>query len=187
MTTQPPMSREIIDLALLFTSVFVGTTIAFLAALVTFTFHTEIRERLVAKDSSSPMNPTNKPRARASTGAPRAAPTQKPRPPPSPRTDPRGSRRTAEQQPGPAVYGLRYSPPPSPPSETETTTLGPNHPTENPAVSRTNGTIWDPHPQYITDWDQPVAVDQQPVDTPPEYRRRPAPGGEHHGTHSPTY
>ncbi len=42
-----PMNREVFDLALLFTSAFVGATIAFLAALITFSFHNEIRERLV--------------------------------------------------------------------------------------------------------------------------------------------
>ncbi len=41
-TTSAPMNTEIADLALLFTSAFVGATIAFLAALVTFTFHHEI-------------------------------------------------------------------------------------------------------------------------------------------------
>ncbi len=38
------MNREIFDLVLLFTSAFVGATIAFLAALITFTFHHEIRQ-----------------------------------------------------------------------------------------------------------------------------------------------
>ncbi len=41
------MNREVFDLALLFTSAFVGAIIAFLAALITFAFHHEIRERLV--------------------------------------------------------------------------------------------------------------------------------------------
>ncbi len=41
------MNREVFDLVLLFTSAFVGATIAFLAALITFTFHHEIQERLL--------------------------------------------------------------------------------------------------------------------------------------------
>ncbi len=36
--------------------------------------------------------------------------------------------------------------------------------------------IWDPHPQYILDWDQPVAPEQQPDNAPPMYQRRPAIG-----------
>ncbi len=40
----------------------------------------------------------------------------------------------------------------------------------------TDGTIWNPHPQYILDWDQPVAPEQQPVDVPPMYQRHPAIG-----------
>ncbi len=56
MTTQPPMNREIFDLALLFTSAFVGATIAFLAALITFAFHHEIRERLVQEGLIVPPN-----------------------------------------------------------------------------------------------------------------------------------
>ncbi len=41
-TTSTPMNREIPDLVLLFTSAFIGTTIAFLTALITFTFHHKI-------------------------------------------------------------------------------------------------------------------------------------------------
>ncbi len=50
------MNTEIADLALLFTSAFVGATIAFLAALITFTFHHEIRERLVQRGLIIPPN-----------------------------------------------------------------------------------------------------------------------------------
>ncbi len=50
------MNREIFDLALLFTSAFVGATIAFLAALITFTFHHEIRERLLQRGLIIPPN-----------------------------------------------------------------------------------------------------------------------------------
>ncbi len=57
------MNQEVLDLALLFTSAFVGATIAFLAALITFTFHNEIWERLVQEGlivpphGSRPTNP----------------------------------------------------------------------------------------------------------------------------------
>ncbi len=57
------MNREIFDLALLFTSAFMGATIAFLAALITFAFHYEIRECLVQEGliipphESRPTNP----------------------------------------------------------------------------------------------------------------------------------
>ncbi len=50
------MNTEIADLALLFTSAFVGATIAFLAALLTFTFHHEIRERLILRGLIVPPN-----------------------------------------------------------------------------------------------------------------------------------
>ncbi len=36
--------------------------------------------------------------------------------------------------------------------------------------------IWAPHPQYILNWDQPVALEQQPIDAPPQYIRRPKAG-----------
>ncbi len=36
--------------------------------------------------------------------------------------------------------------------------------------------IWAPHPQYILDWDQPLAPEQQPINVPPTYRRRPTTG-----------
>ncbi len=36
--------------------------------------------------------------------------------------------------------------------------------------------IWAPHPQYIMDWDQPLAPEQQPVNVPPTYQRHPAIG-----------
>ncbi len=50
------MNTKITDLALLFTSAFVGATIAFLAALITFTFHHEIREHLVLRGLIVPPN-----------------------------------------------------------------------------------------------------------------------------------
>ncbi len=50
------MTTEIADLALLFTSAFIGATIAFLAALITFTFHHEIRERLILRGLIIPPN-----------------------------------------------------------------------------------------------------------------------------------
>ncbi len=50
------MNTEILDLALLFTLAFVGATIAFLAALITFTFHHKIRECLVQRGLIVPPN-----------------------------------------------------------------------------------------------------------------------------------
>ncbi len=50
------MNGEIFDLALLFTSAFVGATIAFLAALIVFTFHYEIRELLVHQGLIVPVH-----------------------------------------------------------------------------------------------------------------------------------
>ncbi len=50
------MNREVFDLVLLFTSAFTGATIAFLAALITFTFHHEIRERLLQQGLIVPPN-----------------------------------------------------------------------------------------------------------------------------------
>ncbi len=49
-------------------------------------------------------------------------------------------------------------------------------PDRRPRRLPNNGTIWDPHPQYILDWDQPVALEQQPIDAPPTYQRRPTIG-----------
>ncbi len=50
------MNTELADLALLFASTFIGATIAFLAALITFTFHHEIRERLIQRGLIVPPN-----------------------------------------------------------------------------------------------------------------------------------
>ncbi len=58
------MNREVPDLVLIFSSALVGAVIAFLAALVTFTFHHEIRERLILRglivppNEPQPANPT---------------------------------------------------------------------------------------------------------------------------------
>ncbi len=51
-----PMNRGIADPALLFTLAFAGATITFLAALITFTFHHEIWERLVLQGLIVPPN-----------------------------------------------------------------------------------------------------------------------------------
>ncbi len=61
-TTRPPMNREVNDLVLVFSSAIVGAVIAFLAALVTFTFYHEIRELLLFRGLLIPNNeprPTN--------------------------------------------------------------------------------------------------------------------------------
>ncbi len=49
-------------------------------------------------------------------------------------------------------------------------------PDRGPHRLPTDGSIWAPHPQYIVDWDQPMALEQQPVNAPPQYARRPATG-----------
>ncbi len=56
------------------------------------------------------------------------------------------------------------------------TTHGTNLQIGGPRRLPTQGNIWDPHPQYILDWDQLLAPEQQPVDLPPTYQRRPAIG-----------
>ncbi len=60
-TTSMPMNREVHDLVLLFTSAFVGATIAFLTALITFTFHHKIRERLILQGLIVPPNEPQQP------------------------------------------------------------------------------------------------------------------------------
>ncbi len=49
-------------------------------------------------------------------------------------------------------------------------------PDARPRRLATDGTIWAPHPQYILEWDQPVALEQQPINVPPTYQCRPAIG-----------
>ncbi len=49
-------------------------------------------------------------------------------------------------------------------------------PNQRPRCLPNDGTIWDPHPQYILDWDQPLAPEQQPINVPPTYQRRPQAG-----------
>ncbi len=56
MTTSLPMNRETHDLVLVFSSAVVGAIIAFLAALITFTFHHEIWERLILRGLIVPPN-----------------------------------------------------------------------------------------------------------------------------------
>ncbi len=48
-------------------------------------------------------------------------------------------------------------------------------PDPRPQRLPTDRTIWNPHPQYILNWDQPVALEQQPIDIPPIYRCCPVP------------
>ncbi len=174
------MSTGILDLALLFTSAFVGATIAFLATLVTFTFHHEIRERLVLRGLIVPPNeprPENPALRRAlehrrqlqeGNRALCFAIEQERRAQGLPvvqlahqDNDPNRHLRAGDF---PAAWRNRNDDPWTEP------------PNPRPCPLPTNRTIWNPHPQYILDWDQPVALEQQPVDVLPTYQRHPAIG-----------
>ncbi len=179
--TQPPMNREIFDLTILFTSAFIGATIAFLAALVTFTFHHEIRERLVQQGLIVPPHgprPEN-PRAPASAGTPTTTTGGRRRPPPRRRTGttslgtPKRFVSSTMRTTRTGTYRLGISPPPSLPGETETTTHGEYHPTLDPIVSQPTGRFGIPTPSTSWTGINPVAPEQQPVDVPPTYQRRP--------------
>ncbi len=165
------MNDELVTLALLFSSAFVGATIIVLAALVTFTFHHEIRERLVREGLLVPINGPNNPalqRAlehreqlqqrnlaliRALEQAQEAAAEQR---------NHQNRRLRVEILPA-AITHEQRDPWRDPPDR-------------RPRRLETDGTIWAPHPQYILDWDQPLALEQQPVDGPPRYRPRPTIG-----------
>ncbi len=174
------MNREIIDVALLFTTAFVAATITFLAALVTFTFHNEIRERLVQEglivpNGPRPTNPAlqralehreqlqrrNAALLRALESAQEAAAIQRDN------TEDYQNRRVRFEVLPAAIANLaarqRHDPWAEPPDI-------------RPRRLETDGTVWAPHPQYIQDWDQPLVLEQQPVDGPPEYSRRPTTG-----------
>ncbi len=173
------MNSEVFDLALLFTSAFVGATIAFLAALIVFTFHYEIRELLVRQGLIVPPheprpNPAlqralehreqlqrrNLALLRALEQAQEAAAAQR-------AADENNQNRHVRIGTLPialAAFERQRNDPWAEP---------PNH---TPRRLETDGTIWNPHPQYIMDWDQPLALEQQPVDVPPEYQLRPTLG-----------
>lgn len=57
MKARPPMNREVSSLLLAFSSAFVGATIMFLAALLTFTFHHEVHEYLLQRGLLVPDGP----------------------------------------------------------------------------------------------------------------------------------
>ncbi len=189
------MNRETNDLILLFTSTFVGATIAFLAVLVTFTFHHEIRERLILRGlivplvEPRPANPAlrlllehwqqaeNKENAERNNALPRHAPLyvlHRPGhvpglpvvrlPPNYPEDDPNRYLWCEDFPAAFAAWRNRDADPWAQP------------PDRGPRRLPTDGMIWDPHPQYILDWDQPVALEQQPVDAPPQYARCPEAG-----------
>ncbi len=185
------MNREIPDLVLLFTSAFVGATIAFLTALITFTFHHEIRECLIQRGLIVPPyepEPAN-PALRLLLERREQGQNQM-----NPEGDSAGPRRVplyilqrAGHTPGlPVRLPLNYEPQNDPNRHLQledfptafTTWRNRNHdpwtkpPDQGPWRLLTDRTIWDPHPQYILDWDQPVALEQQPVDTPPVYQHR---------------
>ncbi len=172
------MNRETVDLALVFSSAFVGATIIFLAALITFTFHHEIRERLVQEGLIVPPNEHRNPALQralehreqlqrrnaalltALEHAQQAAAEHRNR-----NENNQGRHIRVEVLPAAIAAWQRqqrdpWGDPPDP----------------RPRRLETDGTIWAPHPQYILDWDQPVALEQQPIDHPPAYQRRPATG-----------
>ncbi len=172
------MNRETIDLALLFSTAFIGATILFLAALITFTFHHEIRERLVQEGliipSNGPQNPAlrraleqraqlqqrNAALLAALEQAQQATTEQRAR-------NENRENRNVRVEILPAAIAAwqrqRHDPWAAPPDP-------------RPHRLATDGTIWAPHPQYLLDWDQPLALEQQPIMAPPAYRRRPTTG-----------
>ncbi len=177
------MNRELTDLALLFTSALVGATIAFLAALITFTFHHEIRERLILQGLIVPQNEPrpedpalqqvreHQRRLREGNTTLLFAVEQERRAQGLPMVrlihaedDPNRHLRVGDFPAAFAAWRNRNDDPWAKP------------PDQRPRTLPTQGNIWDPHPQYIMDWDQPVAPEQQPVNVPPTYQRRPAIG-----------
>ncbi len=172
------MNREIADLALLFTSAFVGATITFLAALITFTFHHEIREHLILQGL---IVPPNEPRPENPTlqlllerqqqiqerhlvlhkRVRRELPVVRLPRNANPEDDPNRHLRVGDFPTAFTAWRNRNNDPWAEP------------PNRRPRRLPNDGTIWDPHPQYILDWDQPVAPAQQPVDAPPTYQRCP--------------
>ncbi len=121
------MNTEITDLALLFTSAFVGATIAFLAALITFTFHHEIREHLVLRGL---IVPPNEPRPENHERLVRALPiAQLP-----PQNEPAQHLQVENFPITFAAWGNRIHDPWAEP---------PNH---RPHRLPNEGNIWDPHP-----------------------------------------
>ncbi len=172
------MSREILDIALLFTSAFVGATIAFLAALITFTFHHEIRERLVQEGlivpSNGPQNPTlrraleHREQLQRRNAALLAALEQAQQ----------NAAEHRDQHQNPEERHLWVAILPAALTAIRQRQHDPwaDPPDRRPRCLDTDGSIWAPHPQYLVDWDQPLALEQQPVDVPPVYRRHPTHG-----------
>ncbi len=165
------MNDEVVTLALLFSSAFVGATIIVLAALVTFTFHHEIRERLVREGLLVPINgATNPALARAlehreqlqHRNAALLAALERAQEAAAEHRNHHQDRRLRVEI-HPAVLRRREDPWAEPPDP-------------RPRRLETDGTIWAPHPQYIRDWDEPLAPEQQPANGPPEYTRRPTAG-----------
>ncbi len=165
------MNREVFDLVLLFMSAFVGATIAFLAALITFAFHHEIRERLVIPPHEpQPNDPTLQlalehqrwlregndtlhlaiEEERRAQGLPVVRLTHQD-------NDPNRHLRVGDFPAAFAAWRNRNN------------DNWAELPDQRPCRLPTDGTIWAPHPQYIMDWDQPLAPEQQPIDVPPTY------------------
>ncbi len=169
------MNGEVFDLTLLFTSAFVGATITFLTALITFTFHHEIREHLIQQGlivpphAHRPENPAlqraleHRQQLQRRNAALLAALEQAQRVQ-AQHDHPNRNLRVGNFPVTFATWQNRNDDPWAEP------------PDQRPRRIDTDGTIWAPHPQYILDWDQPLAPEQQPVDVPPKYQHRPAVG-----------
>lgn len=187
--TRMPMNREVIEtLITTFSSACVAATIAFLSGLAAYTFHNKIREQLIRRGLIAPpiifqqyveprdgtvlwvhvdpyQNPQNVPGA--DTHADKhhyRQPAVLPRLPmarvPEPGTNPNADLQRhlwIEDVPVRREHAATWDIPPD----------------TRPHRLPMDGTIWNPHPQYILDWDRPVAEEQQPVDAPPAYARRP--------------
>ncbi len=160
------MNNETVTLALLLSSAFVGATIIVLTALITFTFHHEIRERLVREGLIVPINgqqnltlqraPEQREQLQRRNAALLAALEQA-------QEANRNQNRRLRVEILPAVVRRREDP-------------WAQLPSTEPRRLETDGSIWAPHPQYIRDWDEPLAPEQQPANAPPGYTRHPATG-----------
>ncbi len=172
------MNDEVVTLALLFSSAFIGATIIVLAALVTFTFHHEIRERLVQEGLLVPLNGQQNPALQRAlehreqlqrrNAALLAALEQA--------QQATAERRHRDENHPDRHVRVEILPATIAAWQQQQRDPWAEPPDTQPRRLDTDGTIWAPHPQYIMEWDQPMALEQQPVDGPPSYQRRPVPG-----------
>ncbi len=138
------MNREVNDLVLVFSSAIVGAIIAFLAALVTFTFYHEIREILLLRGLIVPNNeprPTNPAAARNLRALVRrrtsSVTTSFSLPPTETYQEYAWSDYRPTRTTRTGTYGLTRSPSPSPPRGTGTP--GHYHQTEDPVDYQPTG------------------------------------------------